>query len=138
MSAAISWPLRAVLAIIAGLVVAATAQADSDEAWLARANLPGNVQPLLALIVDHSAAATETMAVAAPYDSSIDYGPRVPAEFRCDPARIYWRRGAGPAPNCADQAGIEPAPTDPARGLHCEAARPALARQGFYFVVPAS
>lgn len=117
--------------VIAGLVVTA-AQADSDEAWLARANLPGNVQPLLALVVDHSAAAAETLAVAAPYDPSIDYGPGVPAELRCDPARIYWRRGAGPAPDCASQAGLEPAPADPTRGLHCETARPDLARQGFY------
>jgi type IV pilus assembly protein PilY1 len=131
MSVAFPRPWRSVMPILAGLVVAA-AQADSDEAWLARANLPAGVQPLLALIVDHSAAATETLAVAAPYDPSTDYGPRVPADMRCDPARIYWRRGAGPAPDCASQVGLEPAPADPTRGLHCEAARPALSRQGFY------
>ena len=132
MSAVALRPWRRMMPIIAVLVVTAAAQADSDEALLARANLPASVQPLLALIIDHSAAAAETMAVAAPYDPSVDYGPGVPAELHCDPARIYWRRGAGPAPHCASQAGLEPAPADPTRGLHCEAARTALARQGFY------
>lgn len=117
---------------IVGLAVVAAAQADSDEAWLVRASLPASVQPLLTLVVDYSAAAADPIAVAAPYDPSTDYGSGVPADIRCDPARIYWRRGAGPAPDCASQAGLEPAPADPARGLHCEAARPALSRQGFY------
>ena len=132
MSVAIPRPWRLMMPIFAGLVAAATARADSDEAWLARANLPAGVRPLLALVVDHSAAAAASMAVAAPFDPSTDYGPGVPADLRCDPALIYWRRGAGPAPHCADQVGLEPAPADPTRGLHCEAARQALARQGFY------
>lgn len=132
MSVAVPRHWRSVIPIIAGLAVTAAAHADSDEAWLARATVPAGVQPLLALVIDHSGATAETMAVAPLYDPSIDYGPGVPADIRCDPARIYWRRGAGPAPHCASEAGHEPAPADPVRGLHCEAARPALTRRGFY------
>jgi type IV pilus assembly protein PilY1 len=120
------------LPILIGLAVASAVQADADEAWLARADLPAGVQPLLALVVDHSAATAETLAVAAPYEPSVDYGPGAPADLRCDPARIYWRRGAGPAPDCASQPGLEPAPSDSTRGLHCEAARAALSRHGIY------
>ena len=120
------------ISTVIGLGVALAAAADSDEAWIARANLPAGVQPLLALVIDHSGATAETIAVTGPYDPSIDYGRDVPAVLRCDPALVYWRRGAGPAPRCASQAGLESAPADSTRGLHCEAARVALSRQGLY------
>ena len=123
---------KPLLSIVIGLAVTFEANADSDEAWLARANLPAGVQPLLTLVIDHSGATAETVAVADPYDPSLDYGAGVPVDSRCDPAQVYWRRGAGPAPHCENQAGLESAPADTTRGLQCEAAHTALSRQGFF------
>lgn len=125
-----SW--KRLAAGIAWLATAFAASADSDEAWLARANLPDGVSPLLGLVIDRSAATAETIAVAAPYDPSIDYGANVPVDSRCDPARVYWRRGAGPAPHCENLSGLEIDSADPARGLHCASARAALSQHGFF------
>jgi len=124
------WPRLATLLV--GVAAAMAVRADSDEAWLARARLPPGVQPLLALVIDRSEATAATIEGADRYDPATDYGAAVPAGNRCDPARVYWRRGAGPAPHCADQPGLEIARADPTRGLHCAAAQGALARQGFF------
>ncbi len=45
---------------------------------------------------------------------------------------MYWRRGAGPAPDCLAQAGLEFAPSRPAIGLHCETARAPLEVHGYF------
>lgn len=132
MRTTVTWSWKPLASIVAGLAVALAAGADSDEAWLARAQLPSGVQPLLALVIDRSRATAEAIAVADPYDPSTDYGSELPADIHCDPGLIFWRRGAGPAPHCADQAGLEAVPGDSAHGLHCEAAREALARHGFF------
>jgi type IV pilus assembly protein PilY1 len=112
--------------------VATTAGADSDEASIARATVPEGLQPLLALIVDTSAAAGSALPVREPYDAARDYGAALPAGSRCDSALLYWRRGAGAAPDCRTQEGLPPFPADGTRGFQCDAARAALGGTGFY------
>jgi type IV pilus assembly protein PilY1 len=114
------------------LAVAASAGADSDEASITRAAVPEGLQPLLALIVDTSAAAGATHPVREPYDAARDYAAALPAGSRCDPALLYWRRGAGAAPDCRTQGGLPSFPADGMRGFQCDAARAALDRAGFY------
>ena len=106
-------------------------RADIDEAWLHRAPLPVSVRPLLALILDQSAAAGVRLPVGEDYDPLRDYasGPDSPS---CDPGKVYFRRGAGPAPDCARQRGLDLVPRDSVSGLHCESARASLAGAGFY------
>ncbi len=113
-------------------MVTLNCRADADEAWLLRATLPEGVQPLLAVIVDTSAATAGTIAVNEPYDPERDYGVALPATVRCDATRVYWRRAAGPAPDCLAQAGLEFIPSRPTNGLQCEAARTTLGLYGFF------
>ncbi len=106
------------------------AHAQSDEPWVARAPMPAGTRPLLALVVDTSAEMAELIATHAPYDPSHDYAAEVAAP--CDPARVYWRRGPGPAPDCRGSASL---PLDSAAapiGFRCQAGRHALARSGTY------
>jgi type IV pilus assembly protein PilY1 len=124
--------LRAVVLSLVGIAVAAPAGADSDEASIARAAVPGGIQPLLALVVDTSAAAGATLPVREPYDAARDYAAALPAGSGCNPARLYWRRGAGAAPDCRTQDGLPPFPADGTRGFQCDAARAALDGTGFY------
>ncbi|MEX1994271.1 MAG: PilC/PilY family type IV pilus protein [Steroidobacteraceae bacterium] len=125
--------LAVLSSVLTGALAAACAvRADPDEAWLARASLPPETRTLLALILDRSTATAETILSGEPYDPTRDYAAGVPAGNGCDPARIYWRRGPGPVPDCAMQAGLEATPADAARGLHCSAARGPLAAQGFF------
>ncbi|HUG03082.1 MAG TPA: PilC/PilY family type IV pilus protein [Steroidobacteraceae bacterium] len=114
------------------VAVATSAGADSDEASITRATLPEGLQPLLALIVDTSAAAGAMPPVREPYDAARDYGAALPAGSHCDPALLYWRRGAGAAPDCRTQTGLPPFPADGTRGFQCDAARVALDGTGFY------
>ena len=51
-----------------------------------------------------------SMSVDEPYDPLRDYGAGLPADLRCDPAKAYWRRGPGHAPDCSQQAGLDIAP----------------------------
>jgi hypothetical protein len=118
--------LRAVVLSLVGIAVAAPAGADSDEASIARAAVPGGIQPLLALVVDTSAAAGATLPVREPYDAARDYAAALPAGSGCNPARLYWRRGAGAAPDCRTQDGLPPFPADGTRGFQCDAARAAV------------
>jgi hypothetical protein len=120
------------LALAGGLAAASAVQADPDEAWLARASLPPGTRTLLALILDRPAATAATIQARVPYDPTHNYAAGVPAGTECDTRRIYWRRGSGPAPDCATQAGLEAVPADATRGFHCNAARGPLAGQGFY------
>ena len=113
-------------------MVTLNCHADADEAWLLRATLPEGVQPLLAVIVDTSAATAGTIAVAEPYDAERDYGVSLPAAMRCNAPRVYWRRAAGPAPDCLAQAGLEFIPSRPMNGLQCDAARATLGLYGFF------
>ncbi len=132
MNACLRFVFNRTPAVLIGVVVALSSRADSDEAWLARASLPPGIRPLLALIIDSSAATAQTISVAEPYDSRRDYGTNLPAAIHCEPARVYWRRGPGPAPDCAAQAGLELAPAAALNGLHCETARDSLAQDGFF------
>lgn len=117
--------------LLAAAFSAGDGHADMDEAWLHRAPLPVSVRPLLALILDHSEAAGVSLPVGEDYDPLRDYasGPHSPP---CDASKVYFRRGAGPAPDCARQRGLDPVPRDSVSGLHCESARAALASAGFY------
>jgi len=110
----------------------ATALADPDEAWLHRAELPPGVAPLLVLVLDNSEAAASKLLAAPAYDPARDYAAAVPAGLRCDRGRVYWRRGPGPAPDCGIQAGLDATGGGESHALACDAARAALARQGFF------
>ncbi|MDP9199494.1 MAG: hypothetical protein M3O07_09820, partial [Pseudomonadota bacterium] len=124
--------LRAMALSCVCAVIALSAGADSDEASIARATLPEGLQPLLALIVDTSAAAGRALHVREPYDAARDYGTALSAEGACDPVLLYWRRGAGAAPDCRTQSGLLAFPADGTRGFQCESARAALDGSGFY------
>ena len=132
MSAATIRILKRASAVLIGALASLCCRADADEAWILRAALPGGIQPLLTAIIDTSAATARTITVGEPYDAQRDYGAGLAAAARCDSARVYWRRGAGPAPDCTKQAGLEFAPSRPMRGLQCEAARSALGLHGFF------
>ena len=119
-------------ALVGALAAACAVRADPDEAWLARASLPPDTRTLLALILDRSVATAGTILSGLSYDPTRDYAAGVAAGNGCDATRIYWRRGPGPAPDCATQTGIEAAPADAARGQHCSTARGPLAAQGFF------
>ncbi len=126
--------LRAIVGaatLLAAALSAGDGRADIDEAWLHRAPLPASVRPLLALILDHSAAAGVRLPVGEDYDPLRDYasGTTSPA---CDPGKVYFRRGAGPVPDCARQRGLDLVPRDSVSGLHCESARATLASAGFH------
>lgn len=127
-----TWRYRIACAAVSGLAVSFAIHADPDEAWLARAQLPAGMRPVLVLIVDRSAATAEEIQVTVSYDPLRNYALDLPVEVRCDPARAYWRRGPGPAPDCAIQAGLEISPADATYGLQCEGARSALARHGYF------
>lgn len=124
--------------LLFGGLAACAVQADPDEAWLARAPLPPDTHTLLALIIDRSVAAATSIQSGEPYDATRDYAAGVPVGTDCDSTRIYWRRGPGPAPDCTTQAGLEAAPADATRGLHCSAARTSLAAQGFFIAARAA
>lgn len=128
-------PRRASIVAPAALLASAAftlALADPDEAWLHRAELPADVHPLLVLLMDTSAAAARTILAPPAYEPAQDYAALVPTALRCDPARVYWRRGPGPAPDCPSQAGLDPAANATRRAFACEGARASLARQGFF------
>lgn len=122
------------LTLAANLAIAVTgaARADPDEAWLAHAPMPAGIRPLLVIVLDTSAAMEGRIQVADPYDPQSDYAPAVDAAQRCDPQRVYWRRGPGPAPDCATMTGLPIIATTAQAGMHCDSARDALARHGYF------
>jgi len=83
-------------AFLAGLLAVAPCLADEDEAWLRRADVPAGTRPLLAVLLDRSAATTGLVDVPAPFDPQIDYGAGLAADARCDGPKFYVRRGPGP------------------------------------------
>jgi type IV pilus assembly protein PilY1 len=113
------------------------ASASSDEAWLARAALPSDIQPLLVMLVDPLAALSETLRVPAAYDPAFDYGASLPAATRCDAARAYWRRGPGPAPDCASTASV-PLAAGIDAGFSCAAGHGALREHGLFVAARAA
>jgi type IV pilus assembly protein PilY1 len=119
-------------ACLLGVLAVARAGADADEAWLHRAEVPDAVKPLLVLLLDTSAATARTFRAVPAYDPGRDYSALVPVAQRCGPARVYWRRGAGPPPDCAMQAGLDASGDDARRGFHCDAARAPLQRHGYF------
>lgn len=122
------------LILAVGLACGCTglAAADPDEAWITRAPLPANTRPLLVIVLDTSAAMNERITIAEPYDPSIDYTPATGTTQRCDPRRVYWRRGPGPAPDCASMTGLAIWRATANAGMHCESSRVALARHGYF------
>ena len=112
------------------------ASAQSDEPWVSRAPLPAGTVPLLALVIDTSAAMAETVATRAPYDPDQQYAAQAAAP--CDPARVYWRRGPGPAPDCQGGASLPLDAADVNMGFRCRAGRNALARTGIYIAARAA
>ena len=127
-------PIGLLLTLAASSVLgfAGLALADPDEAWLARAPLPANIRPLLVVVLDTSAAMGERIMIAKPYDPLANYAPAAGVARPCDPQRVYWRRGPGVAPDCATMTGLPMEPTTTDSGMHCESARGALARHGYF------
>ncbi len=121
-----------VLTLLAGALVTLVGSADTDEAWLHRAQLPEDVSPLLGVILDRSTATSSIISVDEPYDALRNYGGSLAADLRCDATKAYWRRGPGPAPDCAKQSGLDISPGSAAFGLQCAAARAPLGRQGYF------
>ncbi|MGH8204892.1 MAG: hypothetical protein ACREST_09800, partial [Steroidobacteraceae bacterium] len=120
------------LALLGGMGAPLSARADPDEAWLGRAELPDGVRPLLALVLDRSHATARAIPVDEEYDAMRDYASELSGATACDPAKAYFRRGPGPAPDCTLQAGLAMAPHSSDTGMQCESARTALAVAGFY------
>ena len=118
--------------LVTAWLASASVRADSDEAWLHRAQLPDTVRPLLALILDRSLATATGMPVRGDYDAAQDYGAALPAGASCDATRFWVRRGTDPLPDCTREAGIEILPALPESGLQCETARAAMAYTGFF------
>jgi len=117
-------------AFLAGLLAVAPCLADEDEAWLRRADVPAGTRPLLAVLLDRSAATTGLVDVPAPFDPQIDYGAGLAADARCDGPKFYVRRGPGPAPDCLLVAPLET--------LACDVARAPLATYGYFAASPAT
>lgn len=122
---------RAPLALLPPALLALPAFASMDEAWVARAALPRDVRPLLVLLDHASGDLATTVKVPPAYDPGVDYAARVEGVPACDPARVYWRRGPGPAPDCATGPSV-PLDAGPRGGLHCESARRALETHGLF------
>jgi len=110
------------------LLIALPCQADEDEAWLHRADVPAGTRPLLAVLLDRSALTAQPVEATAAFDPAVDYGANLTAAVRCDAARTYWRHGPGPAPDCR----LEPALVAPV----CLAARAPLATYGYFVASP--
>ncbi|MBM5811940.1 MAG: hypothetical protein FJ191_08255 [Gammaproteobacteria bacterium] len=123
---------RLLLWLVAGASIIWPAVAGGDETLVLRAPLPAGTRPLLVFVVDGSAALGTPVATRAAYDPNIDYGSRIATDARCDPARVYWRRGPGPAPDCQRMPGLDASPAATESGLHCAAAGEALARHGIF------
>jgi len=119
------------LVVLLAALLACQAFADVDEAWLLRSALPAEVRPLLVLLVDNSPASHMLVQALPPYEPGRDYGRDLAPESRCDRSRIYWRRGAGSAPDCRQQAGV-PVEARADQGFGCRAARAALAETGYF------
>ncbi|MCC7197962.1 MAG: hypothetical protein IT483_00470 [Gammaproteobacteria bacterium] len=118
-------------ALLTCCLVADLAHAHPDEAWVARARLPAGASPLLAFVVDTSSSMQQVLRARPPYEPSVDYGATLGAGPRCDPGRVYWRRGPGQRPDCAGDASVA-ASFAGQRGLACHAAQAALAQYGVY------
>jgi len=122
---------RCIVAIAAWLA-AASVRADSDEAWLHRAQLPDSMRPLLALILDRSLATAAGMPVAEDYDPALDYGAALAAGTPCDATRFWVRRGTDPLPDCKREAGIAMRSANAESGLQCAAAGEAMTGAGYF------
>ncbi len=120
---------RLPLFLLAACAAASPARASMDEAWLSRAAT--TARPLLVLLDNASDHGPRELAVAPAYDPSIDYAARLAAGPACDAGRVYWRRGPGPAPDCASGPSV-PLDAPPPRGFRCETARAALESQGVF------
>ncbi len=116
------------LPVLAGLLSTSCpmALADPDEAWVRRAEPASDTRPLVAVLVDTSAAMERRLEVPASYDPARLY----PGECRVD--RVYWMRGSGPVPNCTSGRSIALEAADAATGWRCNAGSDALARHGFH------
>ncbi len=131
----------AAAATLLGLGLLATAHlacASPDEAWITRAPVPADSPPLLVLLLDASTASAIEMLVPPEYDPGTDYAALRDAAARCDPRRVYWRRGPGPAPRCADNASVPLAAATPTQGFRCDSAMAALASTGVFVAARAA
>ena len=118
--------------LVAAWLASAAVRADSDEAWLHRAAVPPGTRPLLALILDRSAATSLSLPTAEDFDPARDYGAELPPGSACDATKAWVRRGTDPLPDCAEHAGIDLLPSAAEHGLHCAAARAAIAATGYF------
>lgn len=116
------------VALVLCLLAAVPCHADEDEAWLHRADVPAGTRPVLAVVLDRSAATAQFIDAPAPFDPQFDYGAGLDVELRCESARIHSRRGPGPAPDCS--------PANSLVALACEAGRASLDAYGYFVASP--
>jgi len=102
--------------------------ANEDEAWLHRADVPDGTLPLMAMLLDRSAATAQLIDAPVPFDPQLDYGAGLAAELRCESAEIFARRGPGPAPDCRRGTSLG--------ALSCDAGRAPLAAYGYFVASP--
>ena len=117
-------------ALLVCLLITIPCLASEDEAWLHRADVPAGTRPLLAVLLDRSAATARPLAAPAPFDPQMDYAVGLADTARCDSTKTYWRRGPGPAPDCHRQAGLDI--------LQCDAALAPLGAYGYFVASPAT
>lgn len=127
---------RPILPALAALVFVAASGANEDEAWLRRAEVPEATTPLLALVVDTSSAMSARLEVPPPYDPARDYVSEGQPACRRD--RVYWRRGAGPPPDCDSAQWISLHSSSPAIGWRCGAGVSALQSVGVFIATRAA
>lgn len=108
------------------------AQAHPDEAWARRAPLPPTTRPLLVVVADTSGAMAAPLEMRPAYAPLVDYAATLEPSRRCDPGRIYWRRGPGPAPDCASGQSVVWHDAGTGAGLACAAAESALEGRGAF------
>jgi hypothetical protein len=128
---------RQTCALLPLALLALPAFASMDEAWIARAAVPPGVRPLLVLLDHASGDLAQAVNVLPAYDPAVDYAARLGDGPACDSGRAYWRRGPGPAPDCATGPSVALAATA-LSGLRCEAARLALESHGLYVTARAA
>lgn len=117
---------RSVLILASLLVPGAVPCAWADATRALAPRVAGATNVWLA-IADTSAASLEAVDARPPYEPSRRY-----AAPGCAAGRVYWRRGGGPPPPCTSNQWVPAAAADPAAGLRCAAAAPALRVRGWH------
>ncbi len=98
------------------LLAATPASGDDTELFVTDTRRFADARPNVLLIVDTSASLAQAVPARGRYDLAVQY------TGQCDPARVYWRTGAGAPPQCSTDRWFERA------ALTCRASLDAFAR----------